>query len=91
MSQLKASEKPLLDSLLQVAGLQKRNITGSSKDTINQLKKQLALIEGAIEAGNNNDMALEELYDVLFKLVHFGVISEREARSHYKEIKKENF
>jgi hypothetical protein len=91
MNNLKASEKDLFDSLLQVAGLQKRNITGSGKQTIQNLKEKLALTEGQIEAGNNNEMVLDELYDILFKLVHFGVISEKQARTHYKQVKKEYF
>lgn len=91
MNNIKSSEKPLLDSLLQVAGLHKRNITGSSKESVSHLKKQLAIIEGEIEAGNNNKLLKEQLYDVLFKLVHFGIISETQARTHYKNIIKEYF
>ena len=83
---------PLLNSLLKIAGLEKRNITGSGlKETIKNLKDRLNIIEGEIEAGNNNILLKDELYNVLFKLVHFNVISEIQARKHFKNIVSEYF
>lgn len=91
MSNLKLGEKELLDNMLYICGLQKKIITGSGNDTITKTKKELELIEGEIEAGNNNNIVKERLYKTLFKLVHFGIISEAQARKHYKEIVKDFF
>jgi len=92
MNQIKSNEKDLLNSLLKIAGLEKRNITGSGlNETIKNLKDRLNIIEGEIEAGNNNTLLKDELYNVLFKLVHFNVISEIQARKHFKNIVSEYF
>jgi len=91
LESLKSGEKELLDKLLHACELNKFVKTGSGVDTLNKAKEQLALIEGQIQAGNNNPILKKELYDALFKLVHFGAISERQARSHYKTIVQDFF
>jgi hypothetical protein len=91
MHNLKSPEKYLLDNLLHVAGLHKKNITSTSKETISNLKQRLTLVEGEIQAGNTNDELKKELYELLFKLYHFHCISERQARNHYKDIVKQFF
>lgn len=90
---IKTTEKDLLNELLIIAGLEKRKIlgSGSSNTTIKNLKERLNIIEGEIEAGNNNEVLKNELYDILFKLVHFNVISEVQARKHFKNIKNNYF
>lgn len=86
IANLKIGEKELLDNLLALCELNKKIITGSGVDSISKIKEQLKLIEGQIEAGNNNPVMKDELYKSLFKLVNFGAISEKQARSHYKNI-----
>lgn len=86
IANLKIGEKELLDNLLSLCELNKKIITGTGVDTISKIKEQLKLIEGQIEAGNNNPVMKDELYKTLFKLVNFGAISEKQARSHYKNI-----
>lgn len=86
IANLKIGEKELLDNLLSLCELNKKIITGSGIDTISKVKEQLKLIEGQIEAGNNNPVLKDELYKTLFKLVNFGAISEKQARAHYKNI-----
>jgi hypothetical protein len=49
------------------------------------------VIEGQIESGNNNPITKDELYKTLLKLVHFGAITERQARTHYKQIVNDFF
>jgi len=86
IANLKIGEKELLDNLLALCELNKKIITGSGVDSISKIKEQLKLIEGQIEAGNNNPVMKDELYKSLFKLVNFGAISEKQARTHYKNI-----
>ena len=83
---LKLNEHELLDNLLHVSGLHKKNISGSASNTIKKIKEKLELTEGEIEAGNNNPELKKQLYDLLFKLVNFDVITDGQARKHYKEI-----
>jgi len=82
---LDEDEKLLLDNILYIAGLHK-NISGSGLNSVEKYKNKLNLIVGEIEAGNNNDKIKSDLYDVLFKLVHFGALGEKEARNYYKNI-----
>ena len=84
INDLEEDEKLLLDNILYVSGLHK-NI-GTGINSIEKYKKKLELIIGEIEAGNNNNQIKNDLYDILFKLVHLGSIGEREARRYYKEI-----
>jgi hypothetical protein len=83
---LKIGERELLDRLLSLCELNKNIITGSGNETLQKIKENLQLIEGTIESGNNNPIVKDELYKTLFKLVNFGAINERQARSHYKNI-----
>lgn len=83
---LKSGEKELLDNLLHACELNKIIKTGSGTDTLNKAKQNLNLIEGQIQAGNNNPSMKKELYNALFKLVHLNALSERQARLHYKTI-----
>ena len=83
---LKINENELLDNLLHVSGLHKKNISGSASNTIKKIKEKLELVEGEIEAGNNNPELKKQLYEHLFKLVNFDVITDGQARKHYKEI-----
>ena len=91
INEMKSSEQDLLNGVLKLAGLEKRKLLGSNDKTIKNLKNRLNLLEGEIEAGNNNELLKNELYDILFKLVHFNVISELQARKHYKDIVKSYF
>lgn len=86
LSSLKIGEKELLDNLLSMCELNKKIITGSGQETMKKIKEDLKLIEGQIEAGNNNPIMKDELYKTLFKLVNFGAITEKQARTHYKNI-----
>ena len=88
---LSSSEKVLLDNLLSLANLHKKVITGSGKDSINKLKKDLEILEGEIQAGNNNQTLKQKLHDILHKLAYFKVISLSQANKHYKEYIKNFF
>ena len=85
LNNLSSSERVLLDNLLKIANLHKKIITGSGSDSINKLKNELQILEGQIQAGNNNESLKKKLHDILYKLAHFKVISLTQANKHYKD------
>ena len=56
-----------------------------------EMKDRLGLIVGEIEAGNSNKKLLEELHELLFKMVRVYLISKSAASTYYNNIKKEFF
>jgi hypothetical protein len=91
ISNLKLGEKEIFDILLIISGLHKNNIANSNNATVDALKNRLELIEGQIQAGNDNKELLKDLYTVLYKLNHIGAITVYQAREHYKLISKAYF
>ena len=85
LNKLSSTERILLDNLLKLANLHKKVITGSGSDSINKLKNELQILEGQIQAGNNNESLKKKLHDILYKLAHFKVISLTQANKHYKD------
>ena len=81
---LNTDEKNLLDSVLFMAGLNKKIVTDVGK-SLAGLKKQFKIIEGEIIAGNNNPEVLKELKDVLLKLNHLGAISLAAIKTYLKQ------
>ena len=84
INSLKNEEKELLDTILYVSGLHKK-VNNNKNAHVENLKKQLKLIEGEIQAGNNNREVLNELKVVLNKLYLLGVISLVALRKHLKQ------
>lgn len=91
LNKLSSVERVLLDNLLSVANLHKKIITGSGNDSINKLKNELQILEGQIQAGNNNESLKKKLHDILHKLAYFKVISLSQATKHYKDYIKNFF
>ena len=88
--QLPTNEQNILNELIYLGGFHK-NYFNTSENQINELKKRLELIEGEIEAGNNNKELLPELQKILYKLSFLKVITKGQAHNHYKQIKKDFF
>jgi len=86
LNKLSSTERILLDNLLKLANLHKKVITGSGNESINNLKNELQILEGQIQAGNNNESLKKKLHDILHKLAYFKVISLTQATKHYKDI-----
>lgn len=91
LQNLSNSERVLLDNLLTLSELNKKFVTGSNINSLNQLKKEYEILIGEIEAGNNNELLKKKLYTLLMKFVHFGALSQLQARKQYKEIIKDYF
>jgi len=85
LNNLSSTERILLDNLLKLANLHKKVVTGTGSQSIDKLKNELQILEGQIQAGNNNESLKKKLHDILYKLAHFKVISISQANKHYKE------
>ena len=81
---LTTQERHLYDRLISIAMLQKQMVHTSPK-SVNDLKKRLKLIEGEIEAGNNNPDLVKEIKQVLLSLQHLGVITKSQINSYLKQ------
>ena len=82
---LNLNEKELYELLIHVAKLQK-DVPNNSEETIENLKHRCLLIQGEVEAGNDNPELLKELYGVLTKMVHFNLITQSEFKRYYKQV-----
>ena len=91
LQNLSNGERVLLDNLLTLSELNKKFVTGSNINSLNQLKKEYEILIGEIEAGNNNELLKKKLYTLLMKFVHFGALSQSQALKQYKEIIKDYF
>jgi hypothetical protein len=85
-------EQMLYDNLIVQSGLHKlKKIPTNIEQTTEQMKNRLGLITGEIEAGNSNKSLLNELHELLFKMVRVHLISKNAAASYYKNIKDQFF
>jgi len=87
---LPLNEIELYDRLLIIAKLHK-NHDNNVENTIKKIKERISIIEGEIEAGNNNLILLEELRVLLSKLVNFGVLDKKESIKHMTLITNDFF
>ena len=81
---LNTDERTLLNSIIYMAGLNKKIVTDTGK-SLAGLKEQLKIIEGQIMAGNDNPEVLKELKEVLLKLNHLGAISLSGIKKYLKQ------
>ena len=84
LSHLSSNEREIFDQLLYIAGLHKKLNGGSIADT-NKFKKELEVLEGEIQAGNNNKGLQKQLFNLLQKMAHYKMISSSMALKHYKQ------
>ena len=85
ISSLSSVEKELYNQIIHISGLNKHLHHTGSDDIVKGLKNRMVLIEGEIEAGNNNKELLVELRDVLMKLYHYGAISLISAKKYLQQ------
>ena len=78
---LPSGELELYNRLMYISGLKHTNET-SIQTSIDEIKNRIELVEGEIEAGNNNREYLAELSSLLNKLVNFGVITRSQMKKH---------
>jgi len=80
---LPLGERELFDALIHIAHLHKSIET----EGFAPMKKRLELIEGEIEAGNNNHELLSEAHGILHKLALAKVITRPSAKKHFAYLK----
>lgn len=85
LKQLNQKEKDLYNLLIDIAGF-RRDILNDVDTTKENMKKRLTLIEGEIEAGNNNPEIYKELHALLMKMFHGGMITVSSAMKHYQSL-----
>jgi hypothetical protein len=84
---LPSTERQIFDRLISLSGLHKV-VSNTGDKTISDLKHRLQLIEGEIEAGNDNKELFSEMYKVLHSLKDFGVISSKKIKEYLKQFKQ---
>ena len=52
------------------------------------MKQRLEVLEGELEAGNNNPAIKGEIHGLLFKLAHAKVISNVDATKHWRDLQQ---
>lgn len=84
---LNEKDSILFTVLMNKAGLKKKYQINNVR-TLEALSKRLELLEGEFEAGNDNDIMIKELYEIVFKLAYLGAITLSNAKKHYKQTVK---
>jgi hypothetical protein len=84
LNKINDNEKMVFDHLLKVSNLHKQ-ITGTGTINVEKLKKDLEIITGEIQAGNNNKLLKKKLYDLLQKMVHYNLISSPQSIKYFKQ------
>jgi len=82
---LNENEQVIYDTLITKANLH-RKLPQTKNKTIEELKRRVVILEGAINAGNDN--VNEELKETLKHLVNLKVLGENEAMRFYKQTTK---
>ena len=89
INKLSSNEQDLYDLFIFKCGF--KNLDNDHKSKIDKLKSNLEVIQGEIEAGNDNTEILKELYAVLHQLAVYKCISLNDAKKHYNTIKNDYF
>ncbi len=82
---LKTPEQNLYNLIIKIAELHKTHPHTGNK-TVEELKNKLSLIEGEIEAGNDNKSLIKDAEHILDKLYKFGVIAKKDAINYLKQL-----
>jgi hypothetical protein len=81
---LNEKDSILYTVIMNKAGL-KRKFNVNNIRALEALKNRLELVEGELEAGNDNKDIVKELYEIGYKLAYLGAIKVSEAKIHYKQ------
>ena len=89
LNNLNENERLLYTSLLRRAALHKKYDINVD-DTIEKIKYKYKLLEGEINSGNNNPQLINDMRDILRKMVNFKLISQNTANNYFKQVKSIN-
>jgi len=82
---LSESEKKLYDTLVYASGMSKV-VEPTGSGIKEELRKRLELVEGEIEAGNNNPALMKEAHHILHNMAQMGMVSRPKAIAHLKQL-----
>jgi len=83
-------EKELYDMVIHLAGLHKR-VEHNLDRTKQSMKHRFELLDGELNAGNNNREIKKELKDLVHKMAYAGMISHHEAHQYlYPNMRKKS-
>jgi hypothetical protein len=77
-------ERILYDKLISTSKLTKDVIHSSDKSTTD-IKRRLTILEGQLEAGNNNPEISKEIKQILLALKSFGSITHKQLKDYIKQ------
>ena len=86
INRLSVNEKQIYDRLIHLAHLNKM-LPHTKDKTVSELKQRLKLIEGEIQAGNNSPLLTKELYQVVYSLKDFGILTQKDITSYLSQFK----
>ncbi len=84
---LNQTDRHIYNNLIKLGGLHKDN-ENSFEDTAKHMAERLKLVEGEINAGNDEQDLLKEAHQLLHGLSNCKVISGRAAAQHYKHLQQ---
>lgn len=86
INKLEENERDLLNLILEISGLNKKNnIDGKKNDNVKKLKDRLNLVQSQIMAGNNNPEVKKELKEIVNKLYLYGAITLNNSKEYIKQ------
>ena len=84
VAHLSTPEQSLYNLIIKIAELHK-TLPHTSEATVQKLKHDLSLIEGEIEAGNDNPLLIRDAKKIVEKLYRFDIISFSDAKNYNKQ------
>ena len=87
---LNENEQILYDNLLYMSKLHKTHHNTVDK-SFEKMKERFAILDGELNAGNDNPLIMKELYQLIFKMAKSNIISMTDAVNYWNQLKKEFF
>lgn len=84
IDRLSIPEKHLYDRLIHLAGFNK-HVENTRDKTVSDIKHKLKIVEGEIEAGNNNPMLKKEIYKLCHTLHNFNVLDNKDMKEYLNQ------
>ena len=86
LSSLNEKEQMMYDNLIYMSKLHKTH-HNTVDATVQKMKNRLAILEGELDAGNDNPLILKELHDLVHKMAKSNIISQSSATEYWRDIK----
>ena len=80
---LSPNERHYFNTIMHNAGLKSQT---NSNEIISELKHRLKILEGELQAGNDNPMLIDEIHKILKKLKDYHIITPKKMNSYLSQI-----